>query len=433
MFLLFTILVVSFIWSRTNTYYFKDNLSPFNVLFFIWVLPFISQFYELSSLQNGIGIIPMIILLLTTSVMVFTLLTYPSTNPIETFSSPSLKGVWCRQTRVTFDRLLWFSFILSGVALSAKIYAEFSNGIPLFIYIESIDSSAMLHRTGKDSKLQILAQSLSIGGMLGWYCWLKVSNRIIFRVTALLIALIPLIVGVLKVSKSDIIEPLFLYVLIYYYTQSKPLRISYIKIIFSAFAILFIIFWLTEIRLIGQGSLTSYADAIEFKTGMHPLLRDIFALPYGYMAINFENFSRYVEMSNYDLRLGTSMFRPFFSIFMQGHIPDELLHGVDLHEIIPAANAGTFLRDLYIEGGVLLCLIGAFWNTFLIQWVYSRFRERQDDISMVIYVVLLFPWATIFFTNAFSVLTIYTNLFLAAAILFISRTHENKKFSYLNE
>ena len=235
----------------------------------------------------------------------------------------------------------------------------------------------------------------------------------------------------LKTSKSDIIEPSFFYILSYYYTRLKSRRISYVKISCFAIVIALALFEITEVKLIGQGGMTTYADVIDFNIKAYAVLRDFLALPYGYMVMNFENFSRYVEMSNSKFRLGTSMFRPLLSLFMQAYIADELSSEIDLHEITPAANVGTFLRDLYVEGGVLICLIGAFWNALLMRWVHSRFRRRQDDISMVVYVVLLYPWLTIFFTNAFSVLTTYSNLFFAVVILFASHTHKNKKFLFL--
>ena len=127
------------------------------------------------------------------------------------------------------------------------------------------------------------------------------------------------------------------------------------------------LFELTEIRLIGQGSMTAYADVIEFNAKAYPVLRDFLPLQYGYMVMNFENFGRYVEMSNSEFRIGTSMFWPLLSLFMQGYIADELSSGIDLYEIIQAANIGIFLRDLYVEGGVLICLIGTFWNALLIR------------------------------------------------------------------
>ena len=138
----------------------------------------------------------MIILLVATLIIVLTLLVNPLAHQEKTFLSPSLKSVRCLQTRVSVDRLLLFSFVLSAIALGAKIYFEFSNGISLLSYIDNIDNSAILHRSGKDSKLQILAQSLPIGGMLVWYYWFKVSNKIIFKTIALLPAFTPLIVGV---------------------------------------------------------------------------------------------------------------------------------------------------------------------------------------------------------------------------------------------
>ena len=84
-----------------------------------------------------------------------------------------------------------------------------------------------------------------------------------------------------KASKLNIIEPLFLYVLIYYYTRLKSLRLSYVNISCFAMVIVLAVFELTETRLIGQGSMTTYNDVIEFNVKAYAALRDFLALPYG--------------------------------------------------------------------------------------------------------------------------------------------------------
>lgn len=430
--ILFFTLFIGIIWVKANEFMFRDKFSPFNLLFFIWVFPFVISFTNLSDLQQGISAWPLIILFVVTTVMVATLIVPPLT-PRYIFSPTYNEGVKCRLSKVSLDRLLLLAFILVLIALSAKIAAEFSEGIPLFAYLKDTANSASLHRIGKDSKLQILAEALAIGGMLSWYCALRSSGRPLMRTAALLLATIPLVVGVLKVSKSDIAEPAFLYFMVYYYTRPSSWRISVAKLLIPTVMMLIVLLGVTEIRLSGQGA-GNYADVIEFKGESLPsALRVLLAQPYGYVALNFENFSRYVDMSNSLLRLGTSMFRPLFSVVMQGSIPNEMLDGLDLHEMAPAANVGTFLRDLYVEGGVTMCLVGAFWNALLIRLAYNHFRRRQDDISMVIYVTLLFPWIWIFFTNAFSILTVYSNCFLAVVILLLSQSGKDyPRFSVIS-
>lgn len=428
--MLFYALLIGVAWWKLNARVFMDRLSPFNMLFFVWVFPFVVSFAGLSDLQQGIAAWPLTILLVATMVMIAVLVTSPLLP--RAISSPACKErVICHISKVSLVRLLWLSLIFVLVTLGAKIYAEFSEGIPILAYLDTSNSST-LHRFGKDSKLQIIAEALAIGGMLSWYCALRASGRPLIRAAALLIATIPLVVGVLKASKSDIAEPVFLYFMIYYYTRQSSWRISYAKILVPAVVIFVLLFGITEIRLEGQGG-ASYADLIELDAEMPSAMRGLLAQPYGYMAVNFENFSRYVERGAHELRLGTSMFRPLFSLLMQGSASNELLEGLDLREMSPAANVGTFLRDLYIEGGATMCFVGAFWNALLIRLAYNRFRRRQDDISMVIYVTLMFPWVWLFFTNAFSVLTVYSNCFFAAVILFLSRSRTSNGKMRLKE
>lgn len=414
----FLALFVGVVWRQTNENIFQDRFSPFNVLFFVWILPFILSFSGMSQLQKGIFGLAMIILVIATIVIVITLVSPPL---FPGYKSAYNGRVRCRQSLISPGRLFTLSFLLVLASLGIKIAVEFQEGIPLLAYIGDTGNSANLHRFGKDSKLQIFAQALVIGGMLSWYCALRASGRPLLRAGALLLSAVPLVVGILKASKSDIAEPAFLYFMVYFYTRPSSWRISFPKLFFPTVALLLIIFGVTDIRLEGQGA-ESYADLIVFDVEIMPFaLRQVLAQFYGYMVLGFENFGRYVESGDDMVRLGTSMFRPLFSVLMLGSIPSGMLDALDLHELSPAANVGTFLRDLYIEGGAIMCMIGTFWNAMLIRLVYNNFRRRQDDISMIIYVTLLFPWVWLFFTNAFSVLTVYSNCFFAAIIVWLSR------------
>ena len=90
------------------------------MLFFIRVLPFLIQSSELFRLKNGVAILPMIMLLVATLIIVLALSVNPFGHQEKTFLNPSLKSVRCLQTRVSFDRLLLLSFVLTAINLGAK-------------------------------------------------------------------------------------------------------------------------------------------------------------------------------------------------------------------------------------------------------------------------------------------------------------------------
>lgn len=256
------VLLIGIAWWKLNAYVFGDILSPFNILLFFWIAPFIISFSGLSDLQQGIATGPLVTILMATGVMIVTL-TVPNLFAIQVPRSPLDRGAKFGVTTGTIDRLVLMSFVLVLVALIVKIYTEFSDGIPLFAYLDSTKSSAILHRFGKDSKLQIFAQMLPIGGLLSWYCVLQASGRPVVRVLAVLLAFIPLVAGIMKTSKSDIIEPIFLYLIIYYYLRPGSWRVCKIKFLALAVMSIMALWCVTEIRLSGQHSVI-YADAIAF-------------------------------------------------------------------------------------------------------------------------------------------------------------------------
>jgi hypothetical protein len=174
---------------------------------------------------------------------------------------------------------------------------------------------------------------------------------------------------------------------------------------------------ITTLRTTGQENPALYSQLIVFKYRDLPFpVNEILGTAYGYTSLTFENFARFIQYGDQHLRLGTSMFRPLFSVFMQGSIPDSMLAGLDWHPVAPFANAPNGLTELYAEGGPVLCVIGPLVYAVLVNLIYVRFRRSGSLTWLLVYINILFPWAWMFFTNAFSVLGFYVNIFYVVAI-----------------
>ncbi len=145
-------------------------------------------------------------------------------------------------------------------------------------------------------------------------------------------------------------------------------------------------------------------------------MNEILGVVYGYMSLPFENFARYIEYGHHDVRLGISMFRPLFSVFMQGQIPDHMLAGINWHPVALFANAPNGLTDLYGEGGPLLCIVGPLAYGVLVNAIYLRFRGSGSITWLFVYINFLLPWAWMFFHNAFAILNYYAHPFFVVAI-----------------
>jgi hypothetical protein len=244
------------------------------------------------------------------------------------------------------------------------------------------------------------------------------------RAALFIIILAIFLLGVFKASKSDIYIPLLSFGVTFYYCriarepiktkQERPKYSSNFTYVILGCAGAILLPWITAIRLSGLDSTLSYASLIEFDSfeWMSDSARELAAIIYGYTALGFENFRIFVDTYTGGYRFGTSFFRPLFSALMQGALVDDRMPSPkELNYISEAANTGTFLRALYIEGGIPFCLLGSLTYGALINIAYIRFRSNGSLVTMAIYISLLYPWSWIFFTNAFSVLTIYTNLF----------------------
>lgn len=400
-------LVVSVAWLFVNRKIFDDYFSPFNVLLFVWVLPFIASYLALSDQQVGLSIYAELLVIACTVIAAAICLLFRFAIP-GNVPAVVLKGIG-------IDRRAGVVVMLTVLtAGAAKYFAEFSNqAIPLFQYLEGSAISHVAHRFGKDSFLQIFAIGLVSIGIIGYSLALE-RRAIVEKVVWLGVAALPILAGILKASKSDVFEPLFYYIVLsYYYNRRLPgtARHRYlVPVIMAAVVALAAAMTMTRTSGIQGAGAVSYADAIGFAALDWPFeLRETASILYGYTSLGFENFSRYVEANDNGepFRLGTSMFRPLLSSIKQGEVANEMLADVTFNEISPAANVGTYLRDLYVEGGWVLCILGTVAYAFLVNSLYVNFRTSQTPMSAILYAAILFPWAWLFFTNAFSVLTTY--------------------------
>jgi hypothetical protein len=278
-----------------------------------------------------------------------------------------------------------------------------------------IATSSDLHRFGKDSKLQILAGGLAVAGLLSFYVALSAQQKPA-RWLFFTIAVIPPLLGVLKTSKSDVFDALFYYgVLYYYYLRRQNRTFPFKKLVICLLIAIAAFTAITMLRISGdsRNPTLTYAGLIEFryKDALPWPANEALAMPYGYVTLNFENFSRFVGSSPGGFHFGASMLRPFLSILMQGKIARSMMpnYEANYNELSGAANMGTYLRDLYFEGGAWFCIIGTILYSALLNSVYVLFRKRRSPLWMCIYINFLFAWIWIGFNNFFAVLTLYAN------------------------
>jgi oligosaccharide repeat unit polymerase len=400
-------------WHLANKKLYADSLSPLNVLLYCWVIPFILCLLRLSGLQVGINPTAFCVVAISTVILMATCMLPAVLDNVR--RNPELSERASRQVLINPIGIVAF-YLGTNIAL---YFAEFSDReLPLIVYLLGGATDSNLHTAGKDSSLQFIAFGSHVAAMFVFFLWL-LERRRWRRFIYLVLAIAAVVLGLVKTSKSDIFITVLSYagVIHYYYrSQNHKLPAGY-KI--TAIVMMLVVVSVTAIRLQGAGLHGGYAGLIEFRYSkeLGEATSEAVSIVYGYLALGFENFSNYVNSHVIEFRLGTSFFRPLLSMFMRGDVADAMSVPVDQwHVVSDAANTGTFLTPLYIEGGALLCYLGSLVYGLMVNMIYLIFRSTRTTRWMFAYSSFLFPWTWLFFTNAFSVLSIYVNLFYVFAL-----------------
>src|SRR3989442_1131242 len=400
--------VTTYVWVRFNRATLDDAFSPLNLLLFFWVLPYFGSLVKLSAFQRGLTLEGHALILCATLGMLlpslaagYLLHRTPLRSSLYRFTaSPLRSSVGC-----------WLAILFLMATIVAYWQATFAGrGVPLVEYAAGGSTASNLHQAGMKSKLQILALAVPIAGAMILY--LALTTRPTLRRLGLLsLAAMPPVLGILRAFKSDIFMSVVYYAaVIYYYRRSRNLGLPRLRTAVVAILFVAVLALITTLRTTGAANPSLYSQLIAFKYSRLPFpVNEILGVAYGYTSLNFENFGRFVEYGAHDLRLGTSMFRPLFSVFMQGRIPDAMLAGVNWHPVGPFANAPNGLTDLYVEGGPFLCIIGPLVYGTLINSIYIRFRRSGSPTWGFVYINFLLPWVWMFFSNAISVLGYHAN------------------------
>lgn len=403
--ILFVLLIAGLKFKLSN-----DILSPYNLLMFFWFAPFMFSFLTLSKYQTGLSFEAITIISVSTVILFSVVIIFQKS--LADYGDSEKVDISILNRQLTPVVVLLFY----SMCLIALYFAEFKGReFPLVSFILGSEQNSSLHRYGKDSKLQFLAAGISVAGAYCFSVFLCHRKKIVRILFFLLAFSVPLF-GLLKASKSDIFIPFIYYSSIFYYLRGWKIKKFAIKFFIIFIVVALFLATVTEIRVrgVGYAKPVTYSDLIKYKNiAFLPLpVNNLISIVYGYACLNFQNFSNYVDVDDGRLRLGTSFFRPFYSIIMHGDIANELLVPKSKWNFVSrSATVGTFLRDLYMEGGAILCLIGSFIYSILVCLIYFKFKTKKNLVWLLIYANFMFPWIWLFFQNAFSVLTFYLNAF----------------------
>jgi hypothetical protein len=408
------ILILTILWSEVNKKLYNDIVSPLNILYWGWVFPFLISHFRISGFQSPPALWMEVFVVFITLIMAAIALT-PALFGAERNHDNILLAFEAFYRSARF-RLVLFMFFC--ITLGLKVVAEFGDGvIPIIEYMNGTAVDSTLHLVGKGSRLQVVGAGFVVAALFSWFGFLA-SDRRTDRVIYLLMSVTPIVFGIAKTSKSDVFEVVFYYFIAFYYWRRFSGKDFYFGRTFVVLAILGSgMALLSAVRLnIEEVNLaTLWIDAKWPGFVIYPF-DEILSILYGYTAMNFDNLYRFLASFDPEYHFGSSVFRPFFSMLMSGDIPRQMTAGVDMHGFIETA-VGTFLRDVYFEGGPGLCIFAAILYSSMINYAYSRLRRGGGSTYLVTYMFLAFPWAWLVFNNAFGTLSIYVNMFYAILLL----------------
>ncbi len=419
--ILLGISLIIFIYKQSS-----DILSPAFILIFIWYIPFILSFFKLSSLQSdaysSLGLIIICsVTLIMSGAFLFGILWRKQSVPIKEWSRKLTQNIgiidWNKTT------IMLFLVLAMGLIVALTYWVEFLNiGFPLLGIDRSIISQVggSIHRYGKDSPLQII---LSLDYMIGGIAFLAFLMAKRFKIMYAACFLCPILMGILKLSNSDIINAAVTYIIIGYYVgmgRGMSIKKASFRLIVLIHVIVISFAMFCNLRL--MRTLNEYAPkysemlGFSIDTGID-WLDEGMAFYYGYTSLSFINFDRSLQVLPV-YKLGLSMFRPFYTVTLRGDEIDEAKARIFTNYISSSVSmVGTFMRDLYFEGGILLIYIGALYYTIIIALAYNMLVRKANIYYLFIYSSLAYPFIWIVFQNAFANIDIYTSPIIVIIII----------------
>jgi len=416
-------------WTHLNRRLYGDSASPFNLLCWFWLLPLLSRALNLSDLERPWSAGAVAAVSLVTFILV-------ATSLVPTILVPELPAL--RSRRMVYLRAVAtvsqpvFSLLMGvvyGTMLAGTIYVEFVTNPGGLLLVQglmgSLDTQDAFYNWGKtQGRRPLFTVILTYSALLPllaavYYVRYRADQRKWWKVIFFAAAVLPLLLGLLKLSKYDTMVGLLPLLLVSYYANTfmpetgREPRTWTRKMFFAILIVLVVgaMFYSTAAFRVGEelSGTSPILDWSEFKLREVNILNVLAAYIYSYTAFNFENFSRFYEVYSGELNLGTSFFRPFLSLFMQGSVADQMLEKIDFNTITVGLIAGTFMSETYAEMGWLGLILPPAVYGILVNVLYLRFRLNPSMLNFLLYANFAFCWFFLFFANAFATLIFYTN------------------------
>ncbi len=441
------------VWRKVNSVLYSDFLSPFNLLFWSWVVPLLLRGLHISPLERDWSAEAVAgIALVTLSLTGVSLLPALRRTRIRSFpmSAASFREIG-HQLNYRSCTVLLLALFLADFSL--YIYTEFILNPGGFSLVNALLGNISLEgarlynwwkdesRPGFASLVLILTSFLNLL-CATFYLKFRFAKGLPKKLFFLFIAMQSLAFGLIKLSKTDATIAFVALAAAEWYYQKFCEQISrqgrlrgmlYWSVAgVLAVGLVFVMFYSTAAYRVGEAEDdVRVFEWLLVENDKPTILTVLLYYIYAYTTLNFENAARFITSYDGGFNLGISALRPFLSLVMQGRIADEMLSKIDFNTVTTGLIAGTFISPVFAElkwiGLVIVPLVYA----FLVNSVYWSFRKTPSLIHFLLYANFAFCWVFMFFSNAFATLSFYTNavliILLGAALNRLTKQKTNTK------
>lgn len=383
----------------------KDVFNPDGVFSFIWLFSVSLSQFRLSIMQFEWS-------LLVWFVVISSWVSYLLGSQIVdlTIKNTNSNITNLNQNRLNKKKLKQGITLLFFISIASFILEVVVAG-----YVPILSSNMGAYRSFGISFVHYNTVSMAVVVLLSFYYLVnyKKDKRIA------MILLIGLVQIISIVSRQLLIFVFFGGVLIYHYKKRaltlKSLSIS-VLVSFSIFG---------AMGLLRNQSLDYLYYVAQIKPGVE---KNFLMWPYLYLSMGFENL-RNLIMSDVDFTFGRLILEPLWALT---RIKTMFLNiNLGQYNTIPEFNVSTFLRDFYLDFG----LIGTLFFPFIIG-IVSKFVYRKipkSDIYLFVFIFVLHNLTFSFFVNFYSNTSIMINLLYFSTIYYYSlmRTKKTKSNSEL--
>jgi oligosaccharide repeat unit polymerase len=361
--------------------HFDDFFSPIGVFAGSWFVPLGISQLQLSDLQRPFDAITWIATVGGALSFIAGVLVAP-----RCFRAlPARRIVGSADVRLNSRKLALAITGLFALVVFAYLYeAKLAGGVPLFA-----EARTIAYATFAQHYIHYLTVSAITVGMLA-IGWLVLYRR---HRTPLMLALLAgsFVLLFSLLARLQVFTLIVAALVVVNYARPRPLRSRTVALVMVGLvAIMNLVAVIrTDIRL-------AYASEIG---GLDmPAWASVFAWPYLYLALNFEQL-RYLMSAGVEQTWGAYTFLPVFALtFTRDLLPGQ----IDLATTLGWFNTTTFIWPLYSDFRLTGVLTVPFFYGLVSGLLYHRVRSRPSLLVMMLYALVVTCIAFLFFYNLFA-------------------------------